>query len=120
MLPRGSPRQESQKPVPLDASVFRTELNRLRSDGESADYVLDALGETFTLAELEKRLILLQRQLATRRQDGSIVSVIRQIAERKYAIHFSSETSLAERVLCRPWAPSATVWRTPASSASAP
>ncbi len=85
--------------VPLDASVFRTELYRLRSDGEYADYVLDPLGETFTLAKLEKRLILLQRRLATRRQDGSIVSLMRQIAERKYAIHFSSETLLAERVL---------------------
>ena len=85
--------------IPLEASVFRSELNRLHSNGEYADYVLDPLGDTFMPAELELRLILLQRQLATHRQDGSIVSLVRRIAERTYAVHFASETSLAERVL---------------------
>ncbi len=33
--------------IPVDAVVFRSELRRLSSDGESADYVLDALGEQF-------------------------------------------------------------------------
>ena len=86
-------------PAPLDAVVFRSELRRLRSDGESADYVLDALGDTFTLAELEERLTRLQAQLATRRQDLSIISLMRRIAERTYDISFPAGTSLAERVL---------------------
>ena len=85
--------------VTLDAVVFRSELRRLRSDGESADYVLDALGEQFTMAGLEKRLTRLQARLATRRQDGSIISLMRRIAERTYDISFSADTSLAERVL---------------------
>jgi predicted GH43/DUF377 family glycosyl hydrolase len=87
------------EPIPLDGVVFRSELRRLRSDGESADYVLDALGQQFTAAELEERLGRLQVQLATRRQDGSIISLMRRIAERTYGVRFSTDTSLAERVL---------------------
>jgi len=85
--------------VPLDAVVFRSELRRLRSDGESADYVLDALGERFTVHELEDRLARLQSKLATRRKDGSIIPLMRRIAERTYEIRFGADTSLAERVL---------------------
>ena len=85
--------------VPLDAVVFRSELRRLRSDGESADYVLDALGAQFTAAELEERLGRLQGRLATRRQDESIISLMRRIAERTYGVRFPASTSLAERVL---------------------
>ncbi len=85
--------------VPLDAAVFRSELRRLRSDGESADYILDALGERFTVDELEGRLARLQSQLATSRRDGSIIPLMRRIAERTYEIRFEADTSLAERVL---------------------
>ncbi len=85
--------------VPLDGAVFRSELRRLRCDGESADYVLDALGEQFTAAELEERLGRLRVQLATHRQDGSIISLMRKIAERTYSVRFPADTSLAERVL---------------------
>jgi predicted GH43/DUF377 family glycosyl hydrolase len=51
------------------------------------------------VAELEERLTRLQAQLATRRQDGSIISLMRRIAERTYDIRFPEDTSLAERVL---------------------
>lgn len=85
--------------VPLDAGVFRSELRRLASDGESADYVLDALGEQFTVAELEERLTRLRVQLATRRRDGAIIPIMRRIAERTYGVRFAGDTSLAERVL---------------------
>ncbi len=64
--------------VPLDAGVFRSELRRLRSDGESADFVLDALGERFTMPELEERLVRLRVQLATARRDGAIIPLMRR------------------------------------------
>ena len=83
----------------VDAVVFRSELRRLRSDGESADFVLDALGEQFTMGDLEERLMRLQARLATRRQDVSIISLMRRTAERTYDIGFPESTSLAERVL---------------------
>jgi predicted GH43/DUF377 family glycosyl hydrolase len=85
--------------VPLEAAVFRSELRRLRADGEIADYVLDSLGEQFTEAALEKRLVRLRGQLITHRQDNAIISLIRQIAERSYCVRFPADTSLAERVL---------------------
>jgi predicted GH43/DUF377 family glycosyl hydrolase len=85
--------------VPLDAGVFRSELRRLRSDGESADFVLDALGERFTMPELEERLVRLRVQLATAKRDGAIIPIMRGIAERTYGVRFPEDTSLAERVL---------------------
>jgi len=85
--------------VPLDATVFRSELRRLGMDGESGDFVLDALGEKFGADELEERLARLRVQLATHRRDGAIIPVIRGIAERTYGVRFPEDTSLAERVL---------------------
>ena len=85
--------------IPLEASVFKSEINRLHGNGEYAEYILDPLGESFTPAELEMRLIQLQHRLATHRQDGSIISLVHRIAERTYAVRFAAETSLAERVL---------------------
>ena len=83
----------------LDAAVFRSEFHRLRSGGENADYILDALGERFTAIELEEQFARLQAQLATRRHGGRTISLIRRISERTYATRFPDETSLTERVL---------------------
>ena len=47
-------------PALLDAAVFRSELARLHDAGEAADYVLDALGDRFTRADLDERLDKLQ------------------------------------------------------------
>ena len=83
----------------LDAEVFRGELRRLRGSGDDADYVLARLGKRFTEAELEKRLRLLEKQMATRKQARRIISLIRRIAERSYAVQFENGTPLSERVL---------------------
>jgi predicted GH43/DUF377 family glycosyl hydrolase len=83
----------------LDATVFRGELRRLRAGGGDADFVLNALGARFTGEDLEKRLTKLERQLATRPQGRRIITLIRKIAERTYAVEFSPDTPLHERVL---------------------
>jgi predicted GH43/DUF377 family glycosyl hydrolase len=83
----------------LDAEVFRGELRRLRGGGDDADYVLGRLGKQFTEAELESRLRLLEKQVATRKQARRIIGLIRRIAERSYAVHFENSTPLSERVL---------------------
>jgi predicted GH43/DUF377 family glycosyl hydrolase len=88
-----------QEEATLSASAFRGELRRLREGGEDADYVLNQLGEQFSGAELESRLNLLERQLATRRQAERIIALIRRIAERTYAVRFDSASPLSERVL---------------------
>jgi predicted GH43/DUF377 family glycosyl hydrolase len=83
----------------LHAAVFRGELRRMRGGGDDADYVLGRLGATFTEAELETRLRLLERQMATRRQAKRIISLIRKISERTYAAEFEDDSPLNERVL---------------------
>ncbi len=83
----------------LESEVFRGELRRLRGGGEDADYVLGRLGKRFTEADLEKRLRLLEKQTATRKQARRIIGLIRRIAERSYAVQFETNTPLSERVL---------------------
>ena len=83
----------------LDAAVFRSELARLRDAGEAADYVLDALGDRFTRADLDEQLNKLQTHLSTRGHAQQTISLIRTIAERTYAVEFADEIPLSERVL---------------------
>ena len=83
----------------LDAAVFRSELARLRDGGEAADYVLDALGDRFTRADLDERLDALRTHMRTRGHAQETISLIRAIAERSYAVEFADDIPLSERVL---------------------
>ena len=83
----------------LDARVFRCELSRLNEAGEAADYVLDALDDTFTRADLTERLDRLRTQLSTRGQAHKTIAAICAIAERTYGVRFPDEVPLPERVL---------------------
>ena len=83
----------------LDAAVFRNELARLRDGGEAADYVLDALGDRFTRADLDEQLDTLRTHMSTRGRAQQTISLIRAIAERFYAVEFADDIPLSERVL---------------------
>jgi predicted GH43/DUF377 family glycosyl hydrolase len=83
----------------LDGAVMRRELGRLRGAGEAADYVLDALGDRFTRADLDEQLDKLQTHRRTRGHAAETISLIRTIAERTYGIEFADESLLSERVL---------------------
>jgi predicted GH43/DUF377 family glycosyl hydrolase len=83
----------------LEAEVFKGELRRLRGGGDDADYVLGRLGKSFTEAELEGRLGLLEKHVATRKQARRIIGLIRKIAERSYGVRFDNGIPLSERVL---------------------
>jgi predicted GH43/DUF377 family glycosyl hydrolase len=83
----------------LDAAVFRSELARLDDAGEAADYVLDALGDRFTRADLDEQLDKLQTHRKTRGHAQQTISLIRTIAERTYAVEFAADISLSEGVL---------------------
>jgi predicted GH43/DUF377 family glycosyl hydrolase len=83
----------------LDAEVFRGELRRLRGGGEDADYVLGRLRRQFTEEELETRLRLLEKHVATRKQARRIIGLIRRIADRSYAVRFEDGAPLSEQVL---------------------
>jgi predicted GH43/DUF377 family glycosyl hydrolase len=83
----------------LDAAVFRSELARLGEAGETADYVLNLLGASFTRAGLNDRLDRLRTQLSTRANADRTIAAIRAIADRTYGIHFAAEVPLSERVM---------------------
>lgn len=82
-----------------DAAAFRMELQRLRSGGENAEFILSELGPRFTSAELDVRLRRLERQLSTRKQVTRTVHHVRSIAQRSYGVTFGEDTELSERVL---------------------
>lgn len=86
-------------PAPLAAEVFRVELARLDDAGEAAAYVLDALDERFTRAELDEQLARLQDRLSTRGRAQETIAEIQAIAERTYGIEFPGQTMMSERVL---------------------
>ena len=83
----------------LDAAVFRSELTRLRDPSEAANYVLDALGDRFTRADLDEQFDKLQTHRSTRGHATETISLIRTIAERTYAVEFADGIPLSERVL---------------------
>jgi predicted GH43/DUF377 family glycosyl hydrolase len=86
-------------PTLLDGTVMRSELSRLHGGGEAADYVLDALGDRFTRADLDEQLDELQTHRRTRGHAAETISLIRTIAERTYGVQFSDDTAVSERVL---------------------
>ncbi|BBY34247.1 glycosidase [Mycolicibacter minnesotensis] len=86
-------------PTLLDSAVFRGELARLDNTGEATDYVLNALGDRFTQADLNSQLAKLHTHLRTRGRAEETISEIRAIAERSYRVDFSEDIPLTERVL---------------------
>jgi predicted GH43/DUF377 family glycosyl hydrolase len=83
----------------FDRNVFHGWLRALGNDGESAAYVLDHLGDTFTAGELESRLTVLAAERDTRRNAQATAVQLRTIAARSYSTHFPADTDLSERVL---------------------
>jgi predicted GH43/DUF377 family glycosyl hydrolase len=83
----------------LDGAVFRGELGRLGSAGETANYVFDVLGERFTRSDLDEGINNLRANLRTRSHAERTVGLIRTIAARFYAVEFPSDVTLSERVL---------------------
>jgi predicted GH43/DUF377 family glycosyl hydrolase len=87
------------EPALLEAAVFRSELARVDAAAEVADFVLDGLGERFTRVALDQQLARLQTSLSTRRHANEVISLLRSIAQRSYAVEFSERITLSERVL---------------------
>lgn len=83
----------------LDADVFRVELARLGNGTEASDYVLDALGERFTRADLDEQLDTLRSHRATREYAHSATAAVRTVADRSYSVEFDDATPLSEHIL---------------------
>jgi predicted GH43/DUF377 family glycosyl hydrolase len=83
----------------LHADAFRGMALRIRDDVEATTWVLDALGDEFTRAELDGRLAELEDQDDTRPGVGRTVRRLRALAERGYCVDFDPSSSIDERVL---------------------
>lgn len=83
----------------FEREVFRGRLRTLGKDGESACYVLDHLGPSFTAHELESRLAMLAAQQDTRRDAHATVVQLRAVAACSYSLQFPDDTDVSERVL---------------------
>ena len=83
----------------LDGALMRGELRRLQGPGEAADFVLDALGERFTRADLDEQLGNLETHRRTRGRTTETISLMRTVADRTYAVEFGDQLPLSERVL---------------------
>ncbi|BBZ79521.1 glycosidase [Mycolicibacterium anyangense] len=86
-------------PAVLDAETFGAELARLDDVGETADYVLGALGDRFTRADLDEQLARLHSHRSTRGHAQGTIATIRAIADRYYAVEFRKRVPMSERVL---------------------
>jgi predicted GH43/DUF377 family glycosyl hydrolase len=83
----------------LQRTVFHRHLRDARQDGETAAFVLDGLGVTFTSLELEERLTALGQQHDTRRNVNATIARLRAIAARSYRVDFSDDVELSRRIL---------------------
>ena len=86
-------------PARFERVSFHALLRDAREDGESAAFVLDRLGETFTSQDLEEQVAVLRAQRDTRRNVAATVERLRSIAVRSYHVEFPVDVELSERIL---------------------
>lgn len=80
-------------------SVVHRKLHELDDDHENAAYVLDALPEQFSDAQLSARLDALGDDAATRRHTDATSAHLRRIAGASYRVEFDDDVELSDRVL---------------------
>jgi len=97
--PATSPMTGTTHGTELQGAVFHALLRDTHQDGESAAFVLDGLGTTFTQNELEARLTELGKQRDTRRNVSATIERLRVIAARWYTVDFPDNVELSRRIL---------------------
>jgi predicted GH43/DUF377 family glycosyl hydrolase len=83
----------------LEADAFRGPAHPAHDDKEATSWVLGGLDCTFTSADLEVRLLELERQHDTRRNVHDTTARLRELAERTYCATFAATSTIGERVL---------------------
>jgi len=83
----------------LHADAFRGLARRTPDDVEATSWVLGALGDEFSRAELDSRLAELEDQHDTRPGVGQTIRRLRALAARGYRVEFDPSSRLDERVL---------------------
>jgi predicted GH43/DUF377 family glycosyl hydrolase len=83
----------------LSRSAFRAKLRELGAVNELSDAVLDRLGETFTLIELEASLSDVEDQKPSQAIWFETAKMIRVLASSNYVTTFPEDSELSERVI---------------------
>jgi len=86
-------------PGQLDRAVFHAKLAELGDDRDNAAYVLDGLPARFDETELNRRIVALAADVATRRRTATTITNLRDLARSSYSTTFPASTDLSERVL---------------------
>lgn len=83
----------------LHADAFLGLARTTRDDVDATRWVLDRLGDRFTLGELDARLADLEAQADTRPMVAATARRLRALGARAYRIDFPASSALSERVL---------------------
>lgn len=97
--PRQSLTEGIHREVVMKREVFAGMLTDLDDYGENARYVLEQLGDEFTVYEMEDHLIRLLHESHTYRNAEQTVLNFRSIIERNRAVSFDPESDFSERIL---------------------
>lgn len=92
----------------LEHMSFIGLLERAGDYGENAHYVLEALGDSFSVGEMEERLTRLVHDRDTYRHAEQTAEHFRAIAERNYKVRYPRDSHESERIL---WPFAAAEWR---------
>jgi len=87
---------------------FRGPLEELHDLGENGRYILEQLGESFSLEDLNRVLFQFILDRDSFKNVDNTVHHFRMIAERNYVVTFSDDKDLSERIL---WPVSYAEWR---------
>ncbi len=85
--------------IPYDRNLFARKLTELGQDDENAQLLWGLLPPRFTATELNAALAELSRQHVTRADSTALVDRVGWMATSNYAVEFSEQHSLPERVL---------------------
>ena len=83
-----------------DKNLFHLKLNELGINGPVTDQVLAALGERFTLGELEQTIgNVLRHNRARQREFEPVVAGMLALAKANYEIRFGADLDVSERII---------------------
>ena len=80
-------------------AVFHTKLAELDDDRENASFVLDPLPPRFSDLDLDKRIEMLEADVATRKLTSTTITNLRGLAGASYMVEFPAHTEISERIL---------------------
>jgi len=83
-----------------DKNSFTFKLHEMGFDNAHVDSILEQLGETFSLADLDKSVAQLNRRMRRKtHEEVRTLECVRWLAESNYEVSFSPKVTLSERII---------------------